>query len=137
MLKSCRTEERTEEGEPSWWWRKKKKKRRQKKGTCAADAISALSASGSPGTPPQAASASRTLGGNYPVTAATLMGVYEERAPPTTGMHWVSVIPLFLGRSLLIGRVRITEPSSGALCRAGPPSLPFRSFHLSSSILAT
>ena len=23
------------------------------------------------------------------------MGVYEERAPPTTGMHWVSVIPLF------------------------------------------
>lgn len=29
------------------------------------------------------------------------MGVYEERAPPTTGMHWVSVIPLF---ALPIGR---------------------------------
>lgn len=29
------------------------------------------------------------------------MGVYEERAPPTTGMHWVSVIPV---SALLIGR---------------------------------
>lgn len=29
------------------------------------------------------------------------MGVYEERAPPTTGMHWVSVIPM---SALPIGR---------------------------------
>lgn len=82
-----------DEGE-RWWWKEE--------GTrITADAISALSASESPGTPPRAASASRTLGGNYPATAATLMGVYEERAPPTTGMHWVSVIPL---SALPIGR---------------------------------
>ena len=37
------------------------------------------------------------------------MGVYEERAPPTTGMHWVSVIPvsaLPIGRSAPAGTPR-------------------------------
>lgn len=43
------------------------------------------------------------------------MGVYEERAPPTTGMHWVSVIPvsaLPIGRSAPAGTPRRGGSSS-------------------------
>lgn len=47
------------------------------------------------------------------------MGVYEERAPPTTGMHWVSVIPV---SALPIGRCA----PAGTPRRGGSSSLRLR-----------
>lgn len=61
--------------------------------TGAISALADSTSSRSSGSTPLSSSP-HTLGGNYPAPAATLMGVYEERAPPTTGMHWVSIILL-------------------------------------------